>query len=92
MAVTCLYWKGGSQLRPPLESWGFTAPVGSSLPVGTFAFVHLEQRAMAEPPLPGSWSPTPGPLPEGMAHRSRTQESPSGCQTPVTALLIQKVK
>nr|XP_036860616.1 voltage-dependent L-type calcium channel subunit alpha-1S isoform X3 [Manis javanica] len=48
------------------------------------------QRAMAEPPLPGSWTPTPGPLPEGMAHRSRTQESPSGCQTPVTALLIQE--
>ncbi|XP_036765377.2 voltage-dependent L-type calcium channel subunit alpha-1S isoform X1 [Manis pentadactyla] len=48
------------------------------------------QHARAEPPLPGSWTPTPGPLPEGMAHRSRTQESLSGCRTPATALLIQE--
>ncbi|KAK2494943.1 hypothetical protein MC885_005651, partial [Smutsia gigantea] len=75
----------------PLPELGFhCTPAGSSLPVGIFAFVHLKQHARVEPPQPRIWTPTPGPLPKGMTHHSRTQESPSGCRTPATALLIQE--
>ncbi|XP_045715996.1 voltage-dependent L-type calcium channel subunit alpha-1S isoform X2 [Phyllostomus hastatus] len=49
------------------------------------------QRSRAVPPVPEARrSPTPGSLPEEAPHSSRAPESPSGCQAPATARLIQE--
>ncbi|XP_035871899.1 voltage-dependent L-type calcium channel subunit alpha-1S isoform X2 [Phyllostomus discolor] len=49
------------------------------------------QRSRAVPPVPEARrSHTPGSLPEEAPHSSRGPDSPSGCQAPATARLIQE--